>query len=163
MESIMALNLNQVTLAGHLTRDPELKQLAPDRVVANTAIAINRRWKNQAGEVQEEATFIDLEAWGRTAELMGQFLKKGSPAFVQGRLKLDQWETPEGDKRSRVRVVVDQVHFLHAAQREDDGEAAEASAPGAGARPGPARRPAVRPAPLAKTAAAATSADDAPF
>lgn len=145
----MSLNLNHVVLAGNLTRDPELRQINPDRVVANVGIAINRRWKNANGEQQEEATFVDLEAWGRTAELMGQYLKKGSPVYVEGRLKLDQWEDKEGQKRNRMKVVAENIQFLstrQGGQAAGDGEAdTPAAAPAAPARGGsPARG---RPAP----------------
>jgi single-strand DNA-binding protein len=146
----MSLNLNHVVLAGNLTRDPELRPLGADRVVANVGMAINRRWKNATtGEQQEEATFVDLEAWGRTAELMGQYLKKGSPVYVEGRLKLDQWDDKEGQKRSRLKVVVDSMQFL--GNRQGTGETggsdgapatatARATAPLRG-RPAPSRMP----------------------
>lgn len=145
----MSLNLNHVVLAGHLTRDPELRQIGSERVVASTGIAINRRWKNAAGEQQEEATFVDLEAWGRTAELMGQYLKKGSPVYVEGRLKLDQWEDKEGQKRQRLRVVAESVQFLGGRPQggETAGEPAAAATPArpiaARGRPAPARAPAM--------------------
>ncbi|HYE04054.1 MAG TPA: single-stranded DNA-binding protein, partial [Planctomycetota bacterium] len=78
----MSLNLNQVSLAGRLTRDPQVKALANDKVVADFGVAINRRWKGADGEAKEEATFLDIEAWGRTAELVGQYLAKGSPVYI---------------------------------------------------------------------------------
>lgn len=109
----MSLNLNNVVLAGHLTRDPELKQIGADRVVASTGLAINRRWKDAAGQQHEEATFVEVEAWGRTAELVGQYLKKGSPAYIEGRLKLDSWDDKDsGQKRTKMKVVADNVQFL---------------------------------------------------
>jgi len=130
--SHMSLNLNHVTLAGNLTRDPELRQIGADKVVANTGLAINRRWKDPAtGETREEATFVDIEAWGRTAELMGQYLKKGSPAYIEGRLKLDTWEDKkDGSKRSKLRVIADSVQFLGGrdAFGESDGAAPARSA-----------------------------------
>lgn len=147
----MSLNLNHIVLAGNLTRDPELRQINTERVVANVGMAINRRWKNAAGELQEEATFVDIEAWGRTAEIMGQYLKKGSPVYIEGRLKLDQWEDKEGQKRSRLKIVAENVQFLSGKQTGDggatnDGNAttppARSNAPTRG-RPAPARAPAV--------------------
>lgn len=109
----MSLNINRVTAAGNLTRDPELKQIGPDKVVAAFGIAVNRTWKNSAGEKQEEPTFIECEAWGRTAELVGQYLKKGDPAYVEGRLKQDTWDDKtDGKKRSKTKVAVDNVQFL---------------------------------------------------
>jgi single-strand DNA-binding protein len=109
-----SLNLNTVVLAGHLTRDPEMRPLAGEKVVANFGLAINRRYKSNDGEIKEESTFVDCEAWGRTAELIGQYLAKGSAAYVEGRLKLDAWQDKEGQKRNRLKVVVDNVQFLGA-------------------------------------------------
>src|SRR5882757_2756048 len=108
----MSLNLNHVTLAGNLTRDPELRQVGTDKAVVNFSLAVNRRWRNAAGEQVEEATFVDVEAWGRIGEVIGQYLKKGSPAYVEGRLKLDTWEDKDGQKRSRLKIVAEQVQFL---------------------------------------------------
>lgn len=152
----MSLNLNHVVLAGNLTRDPELRQIGADRVVANTAIAINRRWKDQAtGEQREEATFVDIEAWGRTAELMGQYLKKGSPAYIEGRLKVDSWDDKEsGQKRSRMKVVADSVQFLGTRPAGEAGERQAAS---------PATSTASAPAPRRRAAAAAPVEGEPPF
>lgn len=122
-------NFNSVTLAGNLTRDPEIKTIAPERVVASFGIAINRRWKGSDGETREEATFVDIECWGRTAELASQYLTKGSSCLLQGRLKLDSWEDKDGSRRNRLRVVADTIQFLDSKQRgaqtnsgEDEGE-----------------------------------------
>jgi single-strand DNA-binding protein len=108
----MSLNVNTVILAGHLTRDPELRPLGGDKVVVNFSLAINRRYKSAEGEIKEESTFVDCEAWGRTAELIGQYLAKGSAAYVEGRLKLDAWQDKDGKNRSRLKVVVDNVQFV---------------------------------------------------
>ena len=108
----MSLNLNIIIIAGHLTRDPQLKMLANDRAVADFGLAINRRFKGADGEVKEESTFVDIEAWGRTAELVGQYLAKGSACYVEGRLKLDSWQDKEGGKRSRLKVVAESVQFI---------------------------------------------------
>jgi single-strand DNA-binding protein len=153
----MSLNLNHVTLAGNLTRDPELRQIGADRVVASTGIAINRRWKDQAtGEQREDATFVEVEAWGRTAELLGQYLKKGSPAYIEGRLKLDAWDDKEsGQKRSKLKVVADSVQFL--GTRPPDDASAE---PG---HPAPAASTASAPAPRRRPAAAAPQEGGPPF
>lgn len=115
----MSLNLNHVVLAGNLTRDPETKFLANERAVCNFGIAINRKWKDNAGNAKEETTFVDIEAWGRTAELVGQYLKKGSPVYIEGRLKLDTWEK-DGQKHSKLRVSADSVQFLGGGKRESD-------------------------------------------
>jgi len=154
----MSLNLNHVILAGHLTRDPELKQIGADKVVANTGIAINRRWKDANGAQHEEATFIEIECWGRTAELIGQYLKKGSPAYVEGRLKYDTWDDKEsGQKRSKLRVVAEMVQFLGGrpsgerseADAGEVGDHAPAPAPSRASAPAPKRRAAVAAAPPA--------------
>jgi single-strand DNA-binding protein len=157
----MSLNLNHIVLAGHLTRDPELRQVNAERACANFGLAVNRTWKNAAGEKHEEATFVDLEAWGRTAELVGQYLKKGSPVYVEGRLRLDTWDDKEsGQKRSRLKVVVETVQFLAARPQGGEtggegGDASEAAAP----KPAPSR-PA---APPRRRPAPAPVESDAPF
>jgi single-strand DNA-binding protein len=147
----MSLNLNNVVLAGHLTRDPELKQIGADRVVANTGLAINRRWKDAAGTQHEEATFVEIEAWGRTAELVGQYLKKGSPAYVEGRLKLDSWDDKEsGQKRTKMKVVAENVQFLGARPTSSEGGEGDASER---SQPAPAASRASAPAPKRRAVA----------
>lgn len=121
----MAVAFNKVLLAGHLTRDPEVKFLSDERAVASFGIAINHRYKGSDGQAKEEATFVDIEAWGRTAELVGQCLTKGRACLIEGRLKLDQWEDKEGQKRSKLKVVADGVQFLDSGK----GERAESAAP----------------------------------
>lgn len=110
----MAINLNRVLLAGNLTRDPELKTInsGSGTCVGNFSIAINRRWKGQDGDMREETCFIDCECWGRQAEVIAQYFTKGSPIYIEGRLKLDQWDDQQGNKRSRVRVHVEQFQFV---------------------------------------------------
>lgn len=107
-------NLNKVMLMGNLTRDPELRYTPNNTAVANLGMAINRRWFNkQTNENQEETTFVDLEAWGRTAEVLNQYLKKGRPLYVEGRLKLDTWQDKEtGGNRSKLKIVVESFEFL---------------------------------------------------
>ena len=121
----MSLNLNTVLLAGHLTRDPEIKPLANEKVVASFGLAINRRFKGPDGAMKEECTFIDCEAWGRTAELIGQYLAKGSACFIEGRLKLESWQDKEGAKRNRLKVVAESVQFLGKAKSGGDGGGGE--------------------------------------
>lgn len=114
-------NLNRVMLMGNLTRDPELRYLPNgNTAVAALSLAINRKWKTPGGEAKEEATFIDCEAFGRTAEVLNQYLKKGRPVYIEGRLKLDQWTDKEGQKRSRLKVVVEQFQFIDG--KRDDAE-----------------------------------------
>ncbi len=108
----MAGSYNKVLLLGNLTRDPEIRYTQSNQAVANLGLAVNRRYKTQSGEQREEVTFIDCEAWGRTAEVMGQYLKKGRPVFIEGRLKLDQWQDQQGQNRSKLRVVIDSFQFV---------------------------------------------------
>lgn len=108
----MAGSFNKVMLMGNLTRDVELRHTSNNTAVGNFGIAVNRRYRTQSGENREEVTFVDCEAWGRTAEVMSQYLAKGRPVFVEGRLKLDQWEGRDGTKQSKIRVVVENFQFV---------------------------------------------------
>lgn len=115
-------NLNKVMLMGNLTRDPELRYTPNNTAVANLGMAINRRWFNkQTNENQEETTFVDLEAWGRTAEVLNQYLKKGRPLYVEGRLKLDQWQDKDGGNRSKLKIVIESFEFLDSGRGEGGG------------------------------------------
>lgn len=107
-------NLNKVMLMGNLTRDPEIKYTPKGTAIANFGIAVNRTFTTaEGGEKREEVTFIDLEAFGRTAEIIGEYFKKGRPIFIEGRLKLDSWDDKtSGKKMSKLRVVVDSFEFL---------------------------------------------------
>jgi single-strand DNA-binding protein len=109
----MAGNFNQVLLMGNLTRDVELKFTPTNLAIASFGIAVNRRWTSAQGEKKEEVTFIDCEAFGKTAEIMGKYLAKGKPVFLNGRLKLDQWnDKTDGSKRSKLKVVVEEFQFI---------------------------------------------------
>ena len=108
----MAGNVNKVFLMGNLTRDVELKFTPSNQPVATFGLAMNRRYKTKDGENREETTFVDCEAWARTAEVMNEYLAKGRPVFIEGRLKLDQWQDKEGNKRSKLRVVVENFQFV---------------------------------------------------
>jgi len=116
-------NLNKVMLMGNLTRDPELRYTPNNTAVANLGMAINRTWFNkQTNEKQDETTFVDLEAWGRTAEVLNQYLKKGRPLYVEGRLKLDQWQDKEsGGNRSKLKIVIETFEFLDSRGGEGGG------------------------------------------
>lgn len=105
-------NLNKVMLMGNLTRDPELRHTPNNNAVCNVGLAVNRQWRSKEGEQQEETTFVDCEAWGRTAEIINQYLKKGRPIYVEGRLRLDQWQDKEGGNRSKLKVVIDNFQFI---------------------------------------------------
>lgn len=104
-------NFNRVFLMGNLTRDIELRHTNSNQAVATIGLAVNRRWRTPDGEDREEVTFVDCEAWGKTAETMSRYLAKGRPVFIEGRLKLDQWEK-EGQKFSKLKVVVENFQFI---------------------------------------------------
>lgn len=109
----MAGSYNKVLLMGNLTRDVELKHLpSGSQQVANIGLAVNRKFRTQDGQNREEVTFVDCEAWGRTAEVMAQYLSKGRPVFIEGRLKLDTWQDQQGNNRSKMRVVVENFQFV---------------------------------------------------
>ncbi len=108
----MAGSVNKVFLMGNLTRDVELKYTPSNQPVATFGLAMNRRYRTRDGEDREETTFVDCEAWARTAEVMSEYLSKGRPVFIEGRLKLDQWQDKEGNKRSKLRVVVENFQFV---------------------------------------------------
>jgi len=97
---------------GNLTRDPELKYTPSNTAVAQIGVAVNRRYRTSEGEQRDEVCFVDCEAWGRTAEIMNQYLQKGRPIFIEGRLKLDQWQDQEGNNRSKLKVVVESFQFV---------------------------------------------------
>ena len=106
-------NIKKVLLMGNLTRDPELKATPNGTPVCQFSLAINRQWKTESGEKQEEVTYVDVEAWGKQAETIGKYVFKGKPLYVEGRLRLDQWEDKTSkEKRSRMKVVLEQFQFL---------------------------------------------------
>lgn len=128
-------NLNKVMLIGNLTRDPELRYTPKGTAVAAFGLAVNRVWNNDQGQQQEEVTFLDIEAWGRTAETAGKYLTKGRPVFIEGRLKLDSWEDKETkQKRSRLKIVAEVIQFLSAPRGAEfrggeEGQGGEGPAP----------------------------------
>jgi single-strand DNA-binding protein len=131
-------NFNKVILAGNLTRDPELRYTPKGTAIARLGMAINRNWKSETGETKEEVTFVDVDAWGRQAEVIAQYMKKGRPLLVEGRLKLDQWEDKNThQKQSKLKVVLESFSFLDSRGGGDGAPAgrpaASAAAPGAAA------------------------------
>jgi single-strand DNA-binding protein len=110
----MAASLNKVLLMGNLTRDPELRYIPSGAAVANFTLAVNRVYKDNAGEKKEEASFIRVVVWGKMAEVCGEYLGKGKPVLVEGRLKSRTWEAQDGQKRSALDVVATNVQFLGA-------------------------------------------------
>lgn len=132
----MALNLNKVLLAGNLTRDVELRHTAGNQAIAKIGLAVNRRWKTPDGEQRDETMFVDCEAWGKTAEFIANYFSKGRPIFIEGRLKLDQWEDKETKaKRSKHVIVIENVSFVDS---KPGGGGGEGAAPAPRSRPAPA-------------------------
>lgn len=143
-------NFNKVMLMGNLTRDPELKYLPSGMAVTNLGLAVNRTWTDrESGEKREEVCFVDLEAWGRTAETMNEYLQKGRTVFIEGRLRQQRWETDDGQNRSKHVVVIDSFQFVGG--RQDGSEQGGHSQPSDTA-----------PQPSASDAGPATE-DDIPF
>lgn len=103
---------NKVILAGNLARDIEIRYLQSGTAVASTAVAVNRKYKAQSGEMKDETMFIDITFWGRTAEIANQYLRKGSQVLVEGRLELQQWTAQDGSKRSKHQVAVETLQML---------------------------------------------------
>jgi len=105
-------NLNKVLLMGNMTRDPELRYLQSGTAVCDFGIAVNRKWKSQSGEQKDEVCFVDVTFFGRMAEVISEYMKKGRPIFVEGRLRLDSWTSKDGQKRSKLSVVGENMQFL---------------------------------------------------
>jgi len=150
-------NFNKVILMGNLTRDPELRYTPKGTAIAKFGLAVNRVWTTETGEKKEEVTFVDIDVFGRTAENVGQYMRKGSPLLVEGRLRLDQWDDKQtGQKRSRLGVVAETVQFL-GSPRGSEGGGGEGQAPRS--------RPAAAAAPAADSIQgdAPPESDDVPF
>ena len=149
---------NRVILAGNLTRDPELRYTPKGTAIARVGLAVNRTWKSETGETKEEVTFVDVDAFGRQAEVIAQYMKKGRPLLLEGRLKLDQWEDKNThQKQSKLRVVLESFSFIDS-KGPDSGSGGEAPRRPAQAQPAPAE-----PAPAAEPPAPAPEEDDVPF
>lgn len=111
---------------GNLTREPELRATPSGTAVCQFGLAVNRIYNNSNGERQEETTFVDVEAWGRQAETISKYVNKGNPLFIEGRLKLDSWENKEGEKRSKMKVVLENMQLI--SQRGEGGGSNPSSA-----------------------------------
>lgn len=105
-------SFNKVILLGNLTRDPELRVTPSGLSICKFGIAVNRRFSTKEGEQREEVTYVDIDAFGRQAETISKYLTKGDPIHIEGRLKLDQWETKEGEKRNKLGVVLEGFQFI---------------------------------------------------
>ncbi len=119
-------NFNKVMLMGNLTRDPQLSYLPSQTPVVDFGLAINRKWTSKEGESKEETCFVDCRAYGKPAETLNKYMKKGRPLFVEGRLVFDQWTAQDGSKRSKHRIHVDNFQFLGGGPGAGSGAAAEA-------------------------------------
>jgi single-strand DNA-binding protein len=132
-------SFNKVILVGNLTRDPELRYTPKGTAIAKIGLAVNRVWTNEAGEKKEEVTFVDVDVFGRTAENVGQYMRKGRPILIEGRLRLDQWDDKQtGQKKSKLGVVAETVQFL--------GSPGEGGGSGGGTSAARPARPASQPA-----------------
>ena len=105
-------NYNRVLLIGNLTRDPELRYTPSGTAVAEFGLAVNRTWSGRDGQKQEDTCFVDITAWAKQAELINEYCRKGRPLFIEGRLQYDTWEGKDGQRRSKLRVVVENFQFL---------------------------------------------------
>lgn len=129
-------NFNKVLLMGNLTRDPELRYTPKGTAVATIGVAVNRRWKDEAGQQREETTFVDVDAFGRTAENIGQYFKKGRPIFIEGRLRFHSWEDKQsGQKRSKLTVTAENFQFMDSQRGLESGGEAPAPRPQPGSSP----------------------------
>lgn len=122
-------NLNKVFLIGNLTRDPELRYIPSGSAVATFTVAVNRVFVTQAGEKKEQTSFIRIVVWGRRGEVCGEYLKKGSPVFIEGRLQSREWETQDGQKRQTLEVIADNVQFLRFGEKQGQGAKQQGGAP----------------------------------
>lgn len=111
-------SLNRVLLIGNLTRDPELRYIPSGSAVATFTLGVNRYYTTQTGEKKEQASFIRIVVWGRRAEVCGEYLSKGSPVFVEGRLQSRDWQTQDGQKRNTVEVIADNIQFLRSGAKQ---------------------------------------------
>ena len=146
---------NRVLLLGNLTRDPEIRYTPKGTAVAELGLAVNRVYSGENGEKREETTFVDVTLWGRTAEIAGEYLKKGRPVFIEGRLQMDTWDDKAtGQKRSKLKVVAEGMQLIGAPR----GEGAEG-----GGAPRQANRPAPQPRREPQEPSLEPEEDDIPF
>lgn len=149
------MNLNHLVISGNLTRPVEVRGVGADKLVAKFSVAHNTRFKGSDGEMKEETTFLDCEAWDRQAETAGQYLVQGSLVIVEGQLRQDNWTDKEGQKRSKLKLRVEKLHLM---PRPKDGEQRQEPAPAERAAP---RRAA--PAPATGGGGSGGMDDDPPF
>jgi len=149
-------SFNKVILLGNLTRDPEVRYTPKGTAVTDLGLAVNRTYTADNGEKREEVTFVDVTFWGRTAEVAGEYLKKGRPVFVEGRLQLDSWDDKtSGQKRTKLKVIGENMQMLGSPRGAGSGGGDEESSGGP--------RSSSRPAPPPKAAPSAPDDDEIPF
>src|SRR6204780_3797044 len=153
-------SFNRVILAGNLTRDPELRYTPKGTAVVKFGLAVNRTWKDESGQTKEEVTFVDIDAWGRQGEVIAQYMRKGRPLLVEGRLKQDSWEDKTThQKQSKLKVVLESFSFIDSNRPEGGAPSSDAPrrpAPGAAAPPAKPAEPSDAEGPGAED-------DDVPF
>lgn len=115
-------SLNKVFLMGNLTRDPELRYTPAGLAVASFGMAINRAWTAKSGEQKEDVCYVDISIFGRRAEVLGEYFSKGKPIFIEGWLQFHQWESKDGQKKSKLRVVADNFQFIDGTAKRPEGE-----------------------------------------
>lgn len=126
--------LNKCFLIGNLTRDPELRTTPKGTVICSFGLAVNRQYRDEAGASKDETTFVDIEAWGKQGELVAKYLTKGKPCMIEGRLRFDEWtDKTTQQKRSKLKVVLDNVQFLGAKTNGEPARVSEQAAPAASA------------------------------
>jgi single-strand DNA-binding protein len=151
-------SFNKVILLGNLTRDPEVRYTPKGTAVTELGMAVNRVYTAENGEKREETTFVDVTLWGRTAEIAGEYLKKGRPVFIEGRLQLDTWDDKQsGQKRSKLKVVGEGLQLLGGRPGGGGGGGGGGDEESAGASRSS------RPAPPPKAAPAGPDDDEIPF
>jgi single-strand DNA-binding protein len=158
-------NFNKVILIGNLTRDPELRYTPKGTAIARITVAVNRTWRSDSGEQREETSFVDVDAFGRQAETIGQYLKRGRPILVEGRLRQDSWEDKQtGQKRSKLMVHLENFQFMDAGKGREGGSAEGGdSISQAGPSAAPAQRPSRPPTSRPPAEDGMGDDDDVPF
>ena len=140
-------NLNKVMLIGNLTRDPELRVTPKGTAICQFSLAVNRKFKDESGGEREEVTYVDIEAWSKQGETIAKYCTKGRPLFVEGRLRLDQWEDKTTkEKRSRMKVVLENFQFLGSGRGDGAGGGGEGGEGGSAPRTYAPRATTPRPA-----------------
>ncbi|MDP0500955.1 MAG: single-stranded DNA-binding protein [Verrucomicrobiota bacterium JB022] len=157
-------NLNKVLLMGNLTRDPEKRVTPNGLTIVKLGMAVNRTFKSQDGQNREETTFVDIDAFGRQAEVIAQYCSKGRGLFVEGRLKLDQWQDQQGNNRSKLSVVLENFQFVGGRGDEAGGSSGGGSYDDSySQQPAPSRSSAPRRSPSASSTPVDEFEDDVPF